>query len=90
MVFRALSAEAFSAFRDPGYVKIVWTLRADPVDNATSIFRTETRVVSTDPEARAKFRRYWSCFSPGMALIRWGSLGPLKREAERCAREVPA
>jgi len=90
VVFRALPPGEFVAFRDPGYVKIIWTLRADPVGDGTSIFRTETRVVSTDPEARAKFRRYWSFFSPGMALIRWASLAPLKREAERRADEVPA
>ena len=90
VVFRALPPGEFRAFDEPGYVKIVWTLRADPVGAARSVFRTETRVVSTDPEARTKFRRYWSFFSPGMALIRRVSLGPLKREAERRAREIQA
>lgn len=51
-----------------------------------SLFSTETRVASTAPAARAQFRRYWSVFSPGMILIRWLSLGPLKAEAERRAR----
>jgi hypothetical protein len=32
-----------AAFNDPDYVKIVWTLRADPVDATHSVFRTETR-----------------------------------------------
>jgi hypothetical protein len=68
-------------------VKIVWTLRADPVGAADSIFRTETRVMTTDPAARTKFRRYWSFLSPGIILIRWISLGPLKAEVERRARE---
>jgi hypothetical protein len=49
------------------------------------VFHAETRVVSTDPAARARFRWYWSLFSPGMMLIRWASLAPLKREAERRA-----
>ena len=30
VVFRGLAPEEFRAFQDPGYVKIVWTLRADP------------------------------------------------------------
>ena len=84
--FRALLPDEFLAFSEPDYVKIVWTLRADPVGAAESIFRTETRVMTTDPAARAKFRRYWSFLSPGIILIRWISLGPLKAEAERRAR----
>jgi hypothetical protein len=66
----------------------VWTLRADPVDDHSSIFRTETRAVATDATARARFRRYWAFTSPGIALIRRLSLGPLKRDAERRARSA--
>jgi hypothetical protein len=86
VTFRALSSEEFAAFREPGFVKIVWTLRADPVDAGTSIFRTETRAMATDAAARARFRRYWAFVSPGIALIRRLSLDPLRREAERRAR----
>jgi len=85
VVFRPLPPGEFAAFDDPDYVKIVWTLRADPVGSAQSIFRTETRAVATDAVARAKFRRYWSLLSPGIILIRWASLGPLKADAERRA-----
>ena len=86
VVFRALPADEFASFAEPGYVKIVWTLRADPLDADTSVFRTETRAVATDAIARARFRRYWAFVSPGIALIRRLSLGPLKRDAERRAR----
>jgi hypothetical protein len=85
--FRTLPPDEFAAFSEPDYVKIVWTLRADPVGAARSIFRTETRVLATDLTARARFRWYWSFFSPGISLIRWASLGPLRKEAERRARE---
>jgi hypothetical protein len=44
-------------------------------------------VVTTDATARAKFRWYWAKFSPGIALIRWLSLGPVRRDAERRASE---
>jgi hypothetical protein len=84
--FRALPPDEFPVFSQPDHVKIVWTLRADPLGPAESIFRTETRVMTTDPAARAKFRRYWSFLSPGIILIRWLSLAPLKAEAERRAR----
>jgi hypothetical protein len=90
VVFRPLPPEEFAAFHEPDYVKIVWTLRADPVGAAESVFRTETRVATTDPTARARFRRYWSFASPGIILIRWMTLGPLKAEAERRARAATA
>jgi len=85
--FKGLAPDKFAAFDEPGYVKIAWTLRADSVGPARSVFRTETRVICTDAEARAKFRRYWSFLSPGIILIRRLSLGPLKRVAEYRARK---
>ena len=85
VTFRSVSPELFAAFNEPGYVKIAWTLRADPVGADKSIFRTETRAVATDPVARARFRRYWSFLSPGIVLIRRMSLGLVKAEAERRA-----
>jgi hypothetical protein len=86
VVFRPLPPEQFARFNEPGYVKIAWTLRADPAGETRSVFRTETRVVATDPGARRKFRRYWSFASPGIVLIRWLMLGPVKAEAEARAR----
>ena len=85
VVFRPLPPEAFVAFDEPGYVKIAWTLRADPISATQSIFRTETRAVATSATARTKFRRYWSFLSPGIILIRWMGFAPLKAEAERRA-----
>jgi hypothetical protein len=85
VVFRALPPHEFASFRDPDYMKIVWTLRADPIDAAHSVFRTETRAVATDTVSRRNFRRYWSLLSPGIVLIRWMALGPLKIDAERLA-----
>jgi hypothetical protein len=87
VTFRAVPPDQFAAYRTPGDVKIVWTLRADPVGSDRSIFRTETRAVATDRVARDRFRRYWSFVSPGVSAIRWLSLQPLKREAERRAAE---
>jgi hypothetical protein len=89
VTFRALPPDQFAAFSEPGYVKIVWTLRAEPIDGTESVFRTETRAIATDATARTKFRRYWSFLSPGIIVIRWAVLGPLKKEAERRVRESP-
>jgi hypothetical protein len=81
--FHALPPDDFAAFAEPGYVKIAWTLRADPLDASTSFYRTETRAMATDAAARRRFRRYWRVVSPGIWLIRRLSLAPLRRDAER-------
>lgn len=85
-VFRGLAPEEFAQFDEPGFVKIVWTLEAEPLGVASSRFRTRTRACTTDPSARQRFRRYWCTLSPGILLIRRQSLGLVKREAERLGR----
>lgn len=85
-VFRSVPPEEFANLREPGYVKIAWTLRADPINSQNSVACTETRVITTDASARAKFRRYWSMILPGVILIRRALLRAVKKEAERRAR----
>jgi hypothetical protein len=81
-VFRGLPPEEFAAFAEPGYVKIIWNLRADPIAPVQSIARTETRAVATDGQARAAFRRYWPLVSAGVWLIRELGLHLVKKDAE--------
>jgi len=88
--FLGLAPDEFAAFKEPGYAKIVWTFGVKPVGEKASIFSTETRVVTTDPESRSRFRRYWSVFSPGILLIRYETLRLVRREAERLAAAEPA
>jgi hypothetical protein len=90
VVFRALSPAHFAAYNQPGDVKIVWMLRAKPIGDNATIFLTETRAVATDASARRRFRTYWAFASPGIVAIRWLSLLPLKREAERRASVMQA
>jgi hypothetical protein len=85
-VFRSISTAEFAAFRDPGYVKIAWSLRVEPINACRCVFHTETRVSTTDAMARNRFKRYWSFVAPGVELIRLALLRPLKKEAERRAR----
>jgi hypothetical protein len=83
VVFRSLPPEEFVAFAESGMVKIVWTLEAEPLGPALTLFRTETRVVATDEAARSRFRRYWRFFGIGIVLVRLLLLPRLRREAER-------
>jgi hypothetical protein len=87
VVFRGLPPEKFAGFSEPDYAKIAWSLAVSPAGPRTSVFRTETRVATTDASARAKFRRYWAALSPGILLIRRETLRMVKKEAERRARE---
>jgi|GEM_PF-257671 len=81
-VFRALPADEFLHFAEPGYAKIAFTLRVDPRDDLTSVISTETRVRTTDAASRERFRRYWALLFPGINLIRLVLLAQVKRETE--------
>ena len=90
VTFRSVPPGEFAAFAEPGCVKIAWTLRADPLGRDRSLFRTETRAIATDDEARARFRNYWSLVAPGVWLIRRLSAFPMAHEAERQAAATAA
>jgi len=83
VIFRGLPPASYAPFDSAGYVKLVVTLAVDSLGPRESVFRTETRALATDAESRAKFRRYWSVFSPGILLIRSEALKLVRREAER-------
>jgi hypothetical protein len=83
--FTSLATERFPYFSEPDLVKIVWTLEVEPLGPALTRFRTETRALATDEEARKKFLRYWRWARAGIVLIRWLMLPALRREAERRA-----
>ncbi len=83
VTFHSLPPAEFAAFDEPGYVKIVWTLAAEPRGSAASVFRTDTRVATTDAAARRRFRPYWTIFAAGILLIRHRALALVRSEAER-------
>jgi hypothetical protein len=87
VTFRAIRPDEFAAFAEPDYVKIVWTLEADPIGPECTRFRTETRVEPTDDAARRKFFWYWMVFGIGIRVIRWNMLRELRRKALKHHRE---
>jgi len=80
--FRSIPADEFADFSEPGFVKIVWTIEAEPLGPALTRLATETRVRATDEGARAKFRPYWRKFRLGIVLIRRLALAAIRKEAE--------
>ena len=88
VVFRGIPPDAFAAFDEPDYVKIVWTLRVDPVRPYSSIARFgnargRDRCIRA-PEVPVVLGR----FSAGIVLIRELSMRLVKKEAERRAQSV--
>lgn len=83
VTFRGVPPDEFLDFNEPGYVKIVWTLGVQSVAADRSVAWTETRVLTTDREARRRFRRYWAVFSPGILIIRRAGLRRVRADAEQ-------
>jgi hypothetical protein len=88
VTFRSLPPDEFASFSEPGYVKIVWTLAAEPTGPDECLFVTRTRAAATDPESGKKFRRYWAPMSAGIILIRYAGLPLVRKQAERQARQA--
>ena len=86
--FIGLPPEEFAQFQQPGYAKIAWTMAVEATGPDSSIFRTETRVATTDSDSRRRFRRYWSMVSPGVVLIRHEMLRAVRTEAARRHRST--
>jgi hypothetical protein len=80
--FRGLPAQEFVAFAEPGFAKIAWSFAVEPATRG-SLVTLETRVLTTDPLSRRRFRLYWLVFSPGIKLVRILILGLLRRDLRR-------
>jgi hypothetical protein len=81
--FRGIPADFFSGFAEPDFVKIVWTFEAESLEAGATRFRSQTRVLATDEEARRKFLRYWVFSGPFIVLIRKIANRTIRRAAER-------
>ena len=86
---KSVPAEAFTAFEEPGYAKIVLSFSVLPVGFDHSLLRYEARTGTTDEAARARFHRYWMLIRPGVTLVMRRALARIKAEAEQ-PRSEPA
>ena len=74
--------EEFVGFDTPGFAKAAWNFVVSARPGGGSRVETETRIVSTNDDARRQFSRYWWLIGRFSALIRRIVLGQIKREAE--------
>lgn len=72
-------AEQFRGFAEPGFVKVAWALRVEPLGESDSHVSLEVRVDATAPDAWARFRRYFALIGPGSHFIRRSLLASLAR-----------
>ena len=75
--------EHFTTFDEPGFAKIVTSLRVDRYGNDSSILTVETRVATTDATSRRWLRRYWLLIGPVSSLIRRMALRLLAADLRR-------
>ena len=86
VTFRSIPADAYASFNEPDYVKIVWTLRADPIGDTASKYPSGDARGSNRSVSTREVPALLGC-SPGIILIRRMMVGPVKAEAERRSRE---
>jgi hypothetical protein len=77
-----IEPDEFIGFDTPGFAKAAWNFVVSARPGGRSRVETETRVVSTDDDARQQFSRYWWLMGRFSALIRRVMLRNIKREAE--------
>lgn len=75
----AASADAFRTFSEPGFVKVAWAIRVEPLGEHDSRVTIEVRVDATDADSWTKFRRYFTVIGPGSHFIRSSLLASLAR-----------
>ena len=83
--WRAVAADQFVAFQEPGFAKIAISLAVLPSMADLTVLRYEARTATTDAVARRAFRRYWRVIRPGVALVMRRALRRIKQQAERHA-----
>ncbi len=77
-----IDAAEFTDFDEPDFAKAAWNFAVSARPGGGSRVETETRILSTDDEARRRFSRYWWLIGRFSALIRRIVLGQIKRDAE--------
>lgn len=77
--------EGFTAFVEPGGLRVAFNLRVTPEQGDVVRLSTETRCLANGDEARRTFAGYWRIIYPGSAIIRRVWLDAIAARAERDA-----
>jgi hypothetical protein len=80
MPFADVPADAFATFDRPGFGKLVWSLRFEALDEATTRIFVELRVTATDEISWRLFRLYFGVIGPFSRFLRHYLLHLVERE----------
>ena len=85
-----VSPEDFPAFIAPGWGKIAANFSVTGYGEQHTLLSYQCRTVTTDPDSRRRFRRYWWLIRPFVAHIMRATVNTIKAEAEsgRCSGTV--
>ena len=68
--FADAPSERFAAFDEPGWGKLAWELRFEPLGEHRTRIVVEVRVTATDDDSWRRFRRYFYLIGPFSRFIR--------------------
>ena len=78
----SISPEEFRDFHEPDYAKIAAVFSVRPYGSDRTLLSYETRTAGTDPEAGAKFLRYWGLVSRFVRYVLRAAITTIKDLAE--------
>jgi hypothetical protein len=78
--FKAVAADAFRDFGEPGYAKTVYSLSVSEIDAQRTLLSGAMRTATTDDQARRWFRTYWTLGVGSGAHVLVNSLLDVVRE----------
>ena len=84
--WRDVAVDEFADFGEHGWGKIAANFSVSPYGETAAILSYECRTITTDPESRRKFLRYWRVGRPFIAHIFRATVHTIRDNAERGAR----
>jgi hypothetical protein len=81
--WRDVPAGSFASFDEPGWGKIAANFSVRAYGERATLLTYECRTVTTDPESRRKFLRYWRIGRPVIAHIFRATVHTIRANAER-------
>jgi hypothetical protein len=86
--WRDVSPSEFADFSEPGWGKIAANFSVARCGDHSTLLTYECRTLTTDPEARRRFLRYWHFIRPFVGHIMRATVHKIKTDAERVAQCV--
>ena len=71
--------DAYAHFAEPGWIKVAWTLRLEPLGEEETRLFFDLRVDATDDASWVLFARYWHLIGPGSHFVRHMLFAGLRR-----------